>query len=393
MEKEDDRHMSIAMWLLEPRTLIIIGIATLSIVLLIVLLYIYVNIHRLRHRRRWNAAIVEKRLAYAPATSPWDTNSGKTPARFVSPLVKLTNSAGPDMKNELSTRSVYETNSKFSLSPAPSNYKTFDLAKRYQRHFSSDSSYTSSNARRTPAATFSFDNVKSKFQQAHRCSPTAQRPLESIQSDRRFTAVSSDSDEGDRESVATSVTPSLEYSLAQVFRVEIIYRLFYSIDDRQLHFQLQELMPTQVLIERCFPSLICKIRLYTDNGKRKGKKYFTKKGATNEIFKFDIAENALEQSYLKIHLVGQQHNDKRLELGHLIVILNQCENLIQRTHRHYRTEPPTSETHRNFIVIDADRIELINEQQVGVLHTGFLVASSSSLQRHRQATKHVLSSV
>ncbi|CAF3647366.1 unnamed protein product, partial [Rotaria sp. Silwood2] len=69
-----------------------------------------------------------------------------------------------------------------------------------------DSLSCSTNRRSYPPPSFSFDTVKSKIQQIH--------------------------------SLSTPATPSFEYSLLELFRIDIIYKLHYSIDDSQLLFQL-----------------------------------------------------------------------------------------------------------------------------------------------------------
>jgi hypothetical protein len=249
-----------------------------------------------------------------------------------------------------------------------SSYKTFDLAKQRPRHLSSDSSYTSSNQRRShPLSTLSFDSVKSKIQQIHRRStpsPILSRRLEPINSEPISIPNISDSDEDDTESLATPLTPSFEYSLTELFRIELLYKLYYSTDDNQLLFQLIQLTSNQPLIERCFPTLICKIRLYTTNAKAKNKKYFSKKNPINEIFKFDLDQFVLEQSYLKIHVLGQHKNDKRLELGHIILVLNHYEHLMMRIGHYYDGGLTASEQHTKFIPIYEDRIDMITQQQV-----------------------------
>ncbi|KAG0420638.1 hypothetical protein DMUE_6334, partial [Dictyocoela muelleri] len=109
---------------------------------------------------------------------------------------------------------------------------------------------------------------------------------------------------------------------------------------------------------------ICKIRLHTNNDRRKNKKYFSKKDPTDEIFKFDLDQYTLEQSYLKIHLFGQQKNEKRLELGHIVLVLNEYENLMIRAQHHHDHGLIASAQHTKSIPIDEDRIDMITQHQV-----------------------------
>ena len=345
---------STPMLFLHPNALLVILALTCLTLLFTALIYLYCNIHRIRQRRQLNEAIAEKRLAYAAKTG---SSTPKTPARSVISLGKLP---------PIESRIVCETKAADgSLSPVPSNYRTFDFAKRYQRHLSSDSSYTSSNPRRSQPISFAFDTVKSKFQRRSTPSPTQFRPLEAINSDQHPVTLSSDSDGNDDcQSLPPSTFPSsLEYSLADLFRVELIYKIFYSIVDHQLSFQLLRLHSMQPLIDRCFPSLMCKIRLYTNNDKRKSKKYFSKKDPTDEIFTFDLDQYALERSSLSIHLFGQQKNEKRLELGHVSLVLNEYEHLVLRSD-HQRAGLASSEQFCKSIPIDEERIDLITQHQV-----------------------------
>ena len=354
------------------------------IILFIVVVCIYLNLNRVRQRRHLNAAIEEKRLAYAKSTSAWPgAHVPVQPTRHLGiPMSRTNQSVAQKIHREPSSQTICETIAQADVS---SNYKTFDLAKRSQRQLSSDSSYASSNHRRSQPLSFTFDTVKSKFQSAHRRSspsPTSYRPLETINSDHVSKGHSSDSDEPERENDSTSIAAasSLGYSLADLFRIEIIYRLQYSVDHRQLLFQIVRLQPVQPLIERCFPSLICKIRLLTGNEKRKNKKYFSKKDPTNELFQFDMNENQLNESYLKIHLLGHHKNDKRLELGHVLLALNEYKNLILRgAHRHHGDGLSNSEQHSKFIQIDDERIDMITQYQARPTASSTRLMSNSSL--------------
>ena len=376
--------MNMSNALREHQEVLLLASGLSLIILLIVVVCIYLNLDRVRQRRQLNAAMAEKRSAYANSTVTWTkAHLPVQPTTHLNVHMSRTNqSVAQKIPRELSSQTICET-----IAPAnvPSNYKTFDLAKRSQRQLSSDSSYASSNHRRSQPLSFTFDTVKSKFQSAHRRSspsPTSYRPLETIKSDHISKEHSSDSDELERESDSTSITAasSLGYSLADIFRIEIIYRLQYSIDHRQLLFQIIRLQPIQPLIERCFPSLICKIRLFTGSEKRKNKKYFSKKDPTNELFQFDMNENQLNDSYLKIDLLGHHKNDKRLELGHALLVLNEYKNLILRgAHRHHGDGLSTSEQHSKFIQIDDERIDMITQYQARFTSPFTRLTSSSSL--------------
>ncbi|CAF0982314.1 unnamed protein product [Rotaria sordida] len=344
----------------KPYIFIFLLAITFLTILLCTIIWFCLYINR-KHKKQSNVALAKKRLLYSSSPSITPQISKKTTGRFVFPSSKSENP-------EQSPKIIRETLPQCFINDIPSNYKTFDLAKRYQRHLSSDSSYTSSTNRRSnPPPTFSFDTVKSKIQEVYHhsiSSPGLSRPLHTITSEQTSSEFLSDSDEQDNESIITTVTPSFEYSLLELFRIDIIYKLHYSIDDSQLLFQLIRLISTQPLIERCFPSLICKIRLYTNKDKRKNKKYFSKKDPINEIFKFDLDQFTLEQSYLKINVLGQHKNDKRLELGHIILVLNQYDNLMIRAGHHHDGGLAASEQHTKSIPISEDRIDMITQQQV-----------------------------
>lgn len=327
---------------------------TFSILLLLTFICIYLYVYRRRVRNKSAIALANKRLIYSSPALITPQLPIKATDRFVFPLPKL---------------ETTETFPHYSLNETSSGYKTFDIGKQRPRYLSSDSSYTGSNQRRShPLSNISLDTVKSKLQQIHRRStpsPILSRPLEPITPEQNSIPTLSDSDDDDdtESSTASPRTPSNEYSLAALFRIELIYKLYYSLDDNQLLFQLISLNYLQSLIERCFPSLICKIRLYTSNSKQKTKKYFSKKNPNNEIFKFDLDQYTLEQSYFKIHIFGQHKNDKRLDLGHIVLVLNQYENLIKIGQNHDEGLA-ASEQHTKSIPIYEDRIDMITQQQV-----------------------------
>ena len=328
-----------------------------AVLLLLTPICIYLLLRHMRYKKQSNAAIANKRLLYSSPASLEPQISINATKRFVFPLQKLENP-------NISTQVISETGSPFSES-ASNTYKTFDMPKRCQRHLSSDSSYTSSNQRRSyPLPSISFDAIKSKIQHVHRrSSPLSTRRLQPIDSELTSVVHSSDSDDQDNESIPPS---SFEYSLAELFRMELIYKLHYSIDDSQLYFQIIRLNCIQPLIERCFPSFICKIRLCANDDKRKTKKYFSKKDPINEIFKFDVNQYALEQSYLKVHILGHHKNDKRIELGNTILLLNQYDNLMIRSGHYSDGGLTASEQHTKSIQIYEERIDMITQQQANL---------------------------
>ena len=330
-------------------------IITFSILLLVILIFIYLYVYRRRVRSQSAIALANKRLLYSSPALITPQLPTKATDRFVFPLPKLENT---------------DTFPQYSLNEISSSYKTFDISKQRPRYLSSDSSYTGPAQRRShPLSNISLETVKSKLQQIHRRStpsPVLSRQLETVTSEQSSIPTLSDSDdEQDTESsTAPPRTPSVEYSLADLFRIELIYKLYYSVEDNQLLFQLVRLNSMQPLIEHCFPTLICKIRLYTSNIKHKNKKYFSKKNPINEIFKFDLDQYTLEQSYLKIHVFGQHKNDKRLDLGHIALVLNQYENLITRVGQNYDGGLAASEQRVKSIPVYEDRIDMITQQQV-----------------------------
>ena len=72
----------------------------------------------------------------------------------------------------------------------------------------------------------------------------------------------------------------------------------------------------------------------------------------------------LEQSYLKIHVLGQHKNDKRLDLGHIALVLNQYDNLMMRVGQSHDGGLAASEQRTKSIPIYEDRIDMITQQQV-----------------------------
>ena len=163
----------------------LILVSSISIVITIFVV-VCVYLYVQRLKRNRQIANANRYLIY-PSPAPITTN------RFVYPLTK------PETFNE------------FPLKEIPSNYKTFDLTKRSRHHLSSDSSYGSST-------------------QHHSSSKNQSN---------------SDSDDIDNE----TSSPSFEYSLIELFRLELVYKLYYSIDDNRLNFEIIRLTPMQKLIE------------------------------------------------------------------------------------------------------------------------------------------------
>lgn len=316
-----------------PYIFTIIVSISLLISLFIIFLGIYLYINQSIKRRKTNEAIINDNSSNYSST---------TSNPFIFPLTKI------ETKNELSPKITRKTLTHFSLNDTPSNYKTFDFAKRNREPYSSDSSYTSSNPRRSqPLQSFSFGTIKSKFQQTHPSISYSQ----SHENLNNSEPISSDSEDIDND-IYPSITPSVEYTLTELFRIELVYKLYYSIDDNQLLFQIIRLTPMQPLIEQCFSSLICKIRLFTTNDKRKTKKYFSKKDPINELFKFDLDQFNLDKSYLKLHILGHHKNDKRLEIGQTVLVINQYNHSMKSK----------SEQYTKSIQIYEDRIDMIIRQ-------------------------------
>lgn len=316
-----------------PQLLFLI-IITFFVILFIIFLCIYLCLHR----KQTEIILANKRLLYSSPASLTPTIPTKATDRFVFPLPKLANT------------DVYPQQ---TISEISSSYKAFDIAKQRRRNISSDSSYTSSNQHRSlPFST--------KIQRHSTPPKLIPYPLETITA-----PPVSDSDNEDQiEPITNPNHPTFEYSLADVFRFELTYKLYYSLEDNQLLFQLIHLKSMEPLIDRCFPSIICQVRLYKSNTKHKTKKYFSKKNPRNEIFKFDLDQYTLEQSYLKLHVFGQHKYDKRLDLGHIALVLNQYENLIVRVGHHHDGGLAASLQHIKSIPIDEDRIDMITQQQV-----------------------------
>lgn len=223
----------------------------------------------------------------------------------------------------------------------PSNYRTFDIARRTRQNLSSDSSFESSIS-------------KSKIE--------------------KISSPNSDSDELETE----ISNPSFEYSLAELFRLELVYKLYYSPEDHQLFFEILRLTPMQNLIEQCFSSLVCQIRLFLNDEKDKTKKLISKVNPINESFPFDIEPNNLKKSYLKLQIFADHTSDKHFEIGQTILVINQ----------HPKLKNPT-EQYTKSIPIYEDRIEMIIRQQVHRANPSYFIDFwISSRQRRRMKHEH-----
>ena len=213
----------------------------------------------------------------------------------------------------------------FSLDELPSNYKTFDLTKKSHHYLSSDSSYTNS----INGQSYPFGTIKSKSRPRH--------------------STSSESEEFDNEPMNPIIPSLMEY-----FRIELIYKLYYLSDEKQLIFEILRLIPMQNLIDQCFSSFVCKIRLFLNNDKDKHQKYLSKKNPINDLFQFELEENKLEKSYLKLHLLGYHHqNNKRIEIGQTVLVINQYKHLNNQLEQYTKS-----------IQIYEERIDMIIRQQV-----------------------------
>jgi hypothetical protein len=318
---------------LRPYTFTIIISASAFAIVSTGLILIYLYLRRSSRRRQSDIIATEKRVIDPSPTS-------LSPNRFVFPLTKLPHTTTDSFASHCSINEI------------PPNYKTFEFAKRNRQYNSSDSSYTTSTYRQSQPQAFAFGTVKSKFQQAH-----AQENIYSEQT----SIFPSDPDDTEVQSFAP-VGPSPEYSLIEIFLIELVYQLHYSHNENELVFQIVRLTPMQSLIEQCFPSFFCQIRLFNNDEKQKTKKFLSRKNPVDEVFRFDVNHVDLEKSYLKLNIFGQQKNDKRVELGQTVLVINQHHHLIHRT-----DEPrslTTSEHHKKPIQIYEDRIDMIIRQQV-----------------------------
>ena len=153
-------------------------------------------------------------------------------------------------------------------------------------------------------------------------------------------------------STVESVLPAFETSLMEFFRLELLYKCFPT-DDEHLHFQIVRLTPTQTLIDESFPSLFCRLRLFSGDDRRPVRKFSSRKNPIDELFRLKIDRTNFEKSYLKVQILGQHHqHEKLLELGQTVLVLNQIAT--------------NGEIQKKLIQIYEDRIGLINRFQVRV---------------------------
>ncbi|CAF0797164.1 unnamed protein product [Adineta ricciae] len=309
---------------LHPYTLALIITVTLLALVFVIFIVIYLYIHRSRRQDDTEVILTEMNVV------------NSSPNRFSYPLTTVSHA----------NHETFPTQS--TLNELPSNYRTFDFTKRSRLHESSDSSYSGSTYRSTPLQSFSFGTIKSKFQ-------------ESNNSERVSTMPSSDCDDIDTQSFAP-VPPTIEYSLIEIFRIELVYKLSYSSDNNELLLQIIRITPMHPLIEHCFPSFSCQIRLFNNDDKHKTKKYLSKQDPINEIFHFDMNEFNLGNSYLKLNVFGQQKMEKRVELGQTVLVMSHHNHLMNRSSH------LASEQHTKFIQIYEDRIDMIIRQQNETKH-------------------------
>ena len=235
---------------LHPYILALIITVTLLALIFAIFIVIYLYIHRSRRQDDTEVILTEMNVV------------NSSPNRFSYPLTTVSHANHETLPTQL------------TLNELPSNYRTFDFTKRARLHESSDSSYSGSTYRSAPLQSFSFGTIKSKFQ-------------ESNNSERVSTVPSSDCDDIDTQSFAP-VPPTIEYSLLEIFRIELVYKLSYSPDNNELLLQIIRITPMHPLIEHCFPSFSCQIRLFNNDDKHKTKKYLSKKDSTNSNFYNDM---------------------------------------------------------------------------------------------------------
>ncbi|CAF3854678.1 unnamed protein product [Rotaria sp. Silwood1] len=330
-----------------------------SVILFVTLIIIYYYVHRSHNKRKRETVLTQKCVLYSSPTSI-------TSNRCIFPLSKLSNTDKIETNTELTAKIARDTLTQYSINEILPNYKTFDLTKRGRRRSSSDSSIESSTFRHSQPPSFSFGIIKSKFQQVHSTSsPISSYPNENINSE-EISIVSSDSDDIDTGTLAPEIS-TFEYSLVELFRIELVYKLYYLMNDNQLVFQIVRLTPMQSLIEQCFSSFMCKIRLFIYNDKHKNKKYSSRKNPINELFKFNLEEFDLDKSYLKLHILGYDKNDKRFELGQTVLVINQYNHLMIKSENHnYNEDSITSKQYTKSIQIYEDRIDMIIRQQTKI---------------------------
>ncbi|CAF1027496.1 unnamed protein product [Didymodactylos carnosus] len=430
--------------------IIVLIISLIAVSIVCILLYAY----RTRESERFSG---KKLLDSSNDSEVPDTTTG---IGHSIPLKKLQLSSIPSTP-EKPPKIICETAPHFSFHEysvdTPTNYQTFDFAKRYQSHVSSDSSYTSSTKR---YGQISFDSVKSKFQQkkAHqrlsvislfnqqqKSKEQGKSPVDSenehnpraptlstITSEQHNSINDSSSTEhlhisnyqppddrsdSDIDQTPTRLSPKLninqlnvssyaEYTLSELFRIELRYFLYYDLTQNELRFQLVQLQHLHS-IEKCFRTFICKIRLHIgQKHSRRGRRYFSKmitkdvnsnQYQSNELFRFQLDQHLVDEAYLKVSILGYQKNE-RIELGQTLLILNEHEKSV---------DDGNLEEYRKFVQIYEDKIDLITqltelenearaliclvyENERGLLHVGIIKATGiPSLLKHQHGLVHI----
>lgn len=344
-----DGEMSTSTDLLTDHLFIILILSLALIFVCSTSIYYVFNADRMKKRRQFDLAVSQTRAAYSE------------PRNRIGDRRKAANENSTAIELDQQTRSKVSCDSPSTA--LPWTYRTFDCSTKFHRKVSSDSSLSIATTRQTSTSRINFESIKSKLKNRSTNSDLVNLQLVT-RPEKHSVICSDDDDQIDSPSTETRFGQMFESTIAESFRLDLFYKVFYSIDEKQLFFQLTRLKYFQPLIERNFPCFICKIRLFTDHGKKKSKKYLSKKNPLNEIFKFDLDQFTLDQSYLKVHIIGVTNNDKQLELAHLVLILSQHENLMIRSELHHSNGLHNSEEHKKTANIDQDRIDMIVRSQV-----------------------------
>ncbi|CAF4338053.1 unnamed protein product, partial [Rotaria sp. Silwood2] len=201
-----------------------------SIILFVTLICIYLYVHRLHNKKKRETAITERHLLYSSPASI-------TPNHCIFPLSKLPNTDKIETNTESTPKITRDTLTQYSINEITPNYKTFDLTKRGRRRLSSDSSNGSSALHHPQSQSFPFGIIKSKFQQVHSTSSPILSHSNRNRNLEEISILSSDSDDIDNETLAPEIS-SFEYSLVELFRIELVYKLYYLMNDHELVFQI-----------------------------------------------------------------------------------------------------------------------------------------------------------
>ena len=148
-------------------------------------------------------------------------------------------------------------------------------------------------------------------------------------------------------STISDVTP-MAGTVPELFRLHLIYRLNYSFLAHSLLFQVVRLTPMQSVLEECFTSFVCQVRLFTSAEHEQS----FMKDPHDECFRFRLDPSHLLTSYLKVRIFAQDRTARRLELGQTIFVINQDEE---------RQESPLLS---RFIQIYENIVELLTRYQV-----------------------------